>query len=104
MDESEYERPSRNRVYAFRALLEAAGERVRDLAVAPSRDVRVRLAVRGQTQAPIHAALLEFQAMTVFGSAGAALLRARALHARAQYGAVGTVDAAEFSLIQRLLY
>ncbi len=58
------------------AAAKTAGERVRDLAVAPSRDVRVRLAVRGQTQAPIHAALLEFQAMTVFGSAGAALLRA----------------------------
>lgn len=57
------------------AAAKTAGERVRDLAVAPSRDVRVRLAVRGQTPAHIHAALHEFQAMVAFGPAGAALLR-----------------------------
>jgi|GEM_PF-6786015 len=57
------------------AAAKTAGERVRDLAVAPSRDVRVRLAVRGQTPAQIHAALREFRAMAAFGPAGAALLR-----------------------------
>jgi hypothetical protein len=57
------------------AAAKAAGERAADLAVVPGRDVRLRLAVRGERPEQVHAALSECAALVAFGTAGAALLR-----------------------------
>jgi hypothetical protein len=52
-----------------------AGERATDLAVVPSKDVRLRLAVRGPARPDVEAALAEFVALAAFGPAGAGGVR-----------------------------
>lgn len=69
-------------IVGFDAAAKAAGEQVRDLAVAPGRDVRVRVAVRGETGLQVQAALAEAKALVRFGPAGGALLRAAATSER----------------------
>lgn len=69
-------------IVGFDAAAKTAGEQVRDLAVAPGRDVCVRLAVRGETAAQVQAALAEARGLVRFGPAGGALLSARAARER----------------------
>jgi hypothetical protein len=69
-------------VVGFDAAAKAAGEQVRDLAVAPGRDVRVRVAVRGETGLQVEAALAEARALVRFGPSGGALLHATAARER----------------------
>ncbi len=53
------------------AATKSAGERASDLSVVPSRDVRLRMAVRTAARAAGEAALAEFAALAAFGPAGA---------------------------------
>jgi len=69
-------------IVGFDAAAKAAGEQVRDLAVAPGRDVRVRVSVRGETSTQVQAALAEARALVRFGPAGGALLHATATSER----------------------